>query len=132
MNTGDNMSFIKLYTNKVEMSMEMWKKTHNKLMPLEPKFRILCPICFINKFIDCVLDGMDLLNSVREAMKYSSDIAFKSRNVFSPDKGQYRIDMIYKCMKCDMPITFGVHIDKDYFDEIGEGTLHVPYMGVIQ
>lgn len=122
------MDFIKFYSNKVEMSMKMWRKTHDKLMPLEPKFKLVCPMCFINKFTECVISGKELINSVKEAIEYSSDIAFKSRSVFSPGSGQYRIDMIYKCMRCDLPITFGVHIDEDYYNEIGEGTLHVPYM----
>ncbi len=132
MSMGDTMTFIKFYTNKVDMSMDKWRKTHNKLMPLEPKFKLVCPICFINKFMECIANGMDLKEAIKEAVDYSSDIAFKSRNVFEQCNGQYRIDMIYKCMKCDYPLTFGVHIDKEYYEEIGGGYMHVPYMGVIE
>jgi len=93
--------FIKFYKNQEERAKEMWGYTYDKLIPLEPLFKLKCPVC-----------GSD-------------DVSFKHRNVFSPYRNQYRIDMYFKCMKCYHIFVFGVPIDKSYFEEIGIGSMHV-------
>ena len=119
------MTWIKFYEDKIERSKQKWKYTHDKLMPLEPRFQVICEQCFVNKLVEEIVNGRDVKEAIRIAFEYASDISYKHRTVFSPKPKEFRIDMHFKCMRCDRVITFGVHVEESYAKEIGFGTMHV-------
>jgi len=119
------MTWIKFYEDKIERSKQKWRYTNDRLMPLEPRFRVICEQCFVNKLVEELECGKKLEDAVKTAIEYASDVSFKHRTVFSPSPNQFRIDMHFKCMRCDRVITFGVHVDGEYAKKIGFGTLHV-------
>ncbi len=116
---------IRYYPDKIERSMLMWERTHDRLTPLKPKFKVVCEQCFINELVEELKAGTDLKEAIMRAFERATDVSFKHRTVFSPSPGQYRIDMHFKCMRCDRVFVFGVHVDEDYAKEIGMGVLHV-------
>ena len=110
---------------------------HEDDIGMRPKFRVTCGTCFRNSLIEnferAMREKSDIFevcvnyafsHSMRDLSEGKFDMVL--REVFcSPltniGSKAYHNDMHYKCAKekgCDVVKTFGVPVDKEYYDEL--------------
>ena len=90
-----------------------WSYTYRLRPPLEPKFRVICTVCFVNEVLERGLDSA--LRKIDEFEMVWKSASALERSYISEGASRYRIDMAFKCMKCSNVQWFGVPVSESYW-----------------
>lgn len=91
------------------MNPNLWKPVE-RIEGVEPQFDIVCPTCFIRKFLDGTLDPK---NPPLMYLRFSA-----LTKLDTVGKNSRACNMYYKCFECDQTLPFGPPITEEHYEKI--------------